>query len=108
MSNCHRGSGTPNLNGSKAQAVGLLNLPDNSNQFVNFPGCQYTGDTRIKFNSDGTMTVWNKGGVSGTNCGYGQPACQYQRAVRHPGAHRPGDLRPQRGDPGQVHGRPDR
>ncbi|HEY5183737.1 MAG TPA: hypothetical protein VIM19_02270 [Actinomycetes bacterium] len=68
-SNCYRGSGNPNLNGLNAQAVGLLNLPDNSNQFVNFPGCQYTGDTRIKFNSNGTMTVWNKGGVSGTNCG---------------------------------------
>lgn len=69
VSNCKRGTGTPNLNGAKAQAVGPLNLPDNSNQFVNFPGCQYVGDTRIKFSSDGTMTVWNKGGVIGANCG---------------------------------------
>ena len=28
-----------------------LDLPDNSDQFQNFPGCQYTGATRIRFNA---------------------------------------------------------
>ena len=70
ISNCSRGGATPNLNGLKAQGVGQLYLPDNSDQFKNFPGCQYTGDTRIKFNSNGTMTVWSPKSV-GTSVGAG-------------------------------------
>ncbi len=56
-----------------------LTLPDNSDQFATFPGCVYTGDTRIRFKSDGTMDVWNTtsagtsllgpGTPAGTNCG---------------------------------------
>jgi Tfp pilus assembly protein PilX len=69
---CFHGSATPNYNGYKPVYAGQLNPPDNTNQFATYPGCQYTGDTRIKFNSDGTMTVWSKksvGTVTGTNCG---------------------------------------
>jgi hypothetical protein len=40
-----------------------LYLPDNSDKFVTFPGCQYTGDTRIRFLSSGKMEVWNTGSV---------------------------------------------
>jgi hypothetical protein len=78
LSNCFRGSATPlQVSGSPSKAAtptyhAPLYLPDNSNQFTNYPGCQYTGDTRIKFLSDGTMTVWNKGGVAsvgGASCG---------------------------------------
>jgi Tfp pilus assembly protein PilX len=36
-----------------------LQLPDNSDQFKNFPGCQYSGATRIRFIGDGTMKVWS-------------------------------------------------
>lgn len=56
-----------------------LYLPDNSDKFVTYPGCNYYGDTRIRFNNNGTMTVWNttsagkslKGPDSpaGLNCG---------------------------------------
>jgi hypothetical protein len=62
-----------------AKKANKLDLPDNSAEFVNYPGCQYWGDTRIRFNADGTMTVWNTassgktlvktGSPSGTNCG---------------------------------------
>jgi Tfp pilus assembly protein PilX len=72
ITNCDRGSGTPNLNGTSAQYAPLLYLPDNSSQFSTYPGCQYTGDTRIKFNSNGTMTVWSTkstGTTMGTGCG---------------------------------------
>ena len=69
---CFRGSATPNYNGFKPVYSGQLSPPDNTNLFATYPGCQYTGDTRIKFNSDGTMTVWSKqsaGTTVGTNCG---------------------------------------
>lgn len=56
-----------------------LDLPDNSAEFVNYPGCNYYGDTRIRFNSNGTMTVWNTlsdgktivnpSSPAGTDCG---------------------------------------
>ncbi len=59
--------------------MGPLYLADNSGQFASYPGCNYTGDTRIRFNSDGTMDVWNTasagtsltgpGTPAGTNCG---------------------------------------
>ncbi len=80
---CWRGSGPPNLNGNKGTYVGPLYLPDNSSQFASFPGCDFTGDTRIRFNSDGTMTVWSKKSVGttvGAGCGdptaYGTGASQ--------------------------------
>jgi Tfp pilus assembly protein PilX len=73
-------SGKPYFGGSAgAKRADKLDLPDNSAEFVNYPGCQYWGDTRIRFNADGTMTVWNiagsgktlvkTGSPSGTNCG---------------------------------------
>ena len=37
-----------------------LYLDDTSAAFAAFPGCHYYGSTRIVFNSNGTMTVWNK------------------------------------------------
>ncbi len=62
-----------------AKYADKLDLPDNSAEFVNFPGCNYWGDTRIRFNSNGTMTVWNTlsqgqtvvnpASPGGTNCG---------------------------------------
>ncbi len=57
------------------------NLKDNSSEFLNYPGCQFFGDTRIKFRTDGTMDVWNSktaaagqstlkaGSPAGTDCG---------------------------------------
>jgi len=35
-------------------------INDNSAEFAVYPGCHYYGSTRIVFNGDGTMTVWNK------------------------------------------------
>jgi Tfp pilus assembly protein PilX len=69
---CWRGSGQPNLNGNAAVYSGPLNPPDNTNLFATYPGCQYTGDTRIVFNPDGTMTVTSvgsQGTTVGTGCG---------------------------------------
>ncbi|GAB3597216.1 hypothetical protein GCM10027446_24970 [Angustibacter peucedani] len=54
------GGGKPYFGTSAgAKYAPKLDLPDNSAEFVNYPGCNYWGDTRIRFNSDGTMTVWN-------------------------------------------------
>jgi Tfp pilus assembly protein PilX len=70
-SGCWRGnSATPGFNGSQPTYAAQLYLPDNSTSFGAYPGCDYTGDTRIRFNSDGTMTVWDKGSV-GTTVGAG-------------------------------------
>ena len=75
VTNCRRGSGTPNLNGTKATYADVLNLPDNATNFSTYPGCQYTGDTRIRFNAAGTMTVWSTRSVGtttsndGSSCG---------------------------------------
>lgn len=65
--------------GRGTQYANKLDLPDNSTEFINYPGCVYYGDTRIRFNSNGTMTVWNTGSSAmaivnpvspaGTNCG---------------------------------------
>jgi hypothetical protein len=78
---CYRSTsgGTPNVGSVGANYAPNLQLADNSDQFVNYPGCNYYGDTRIRFNSDGTMTVWNTDSSgqdltgpntpSGTNCG---------------------------------------
>ncbi len=49
-------------------------LPDNSDQFRNYPGCHYKGSTRIKFQSNGTMRVWSKGTATGpAACGGNAP-----------------------------------
>ena len=70
---------SPYLSSAGARPALPLYLPDNSDKFSTYPGCNYYGDTRIKFNSNGTMTVWNttSAGKSltgpssppGTNCG---------------------------------------
>ncbi|MCG2800102.1 MAG: hypothetical protein L6367_16380 [Cellulomonas sp.] len=39
-------------------------LDDTSAALASKPGCHYYGSTRIVFNSDGTMTVWNKTSVN--------------------------------------------
>jgi Tfp pilus assembly protein PilX len=49
-----------------------LYLDDTSAKFATYPGCHYYGATRIKFNSNGTMTVWSKdsaGRSTGAGCG---------------------------------------
>ncbi|CAB4947787.1 unannotated protein [freshwater metagenome] len=49
-----------------------LYLDDTSAKFSAYPGCHFYGSTRIKFNSDATMTVWSKdstGKSTGTGCG---------------------------------------
>jgi hypothetical protein len=78
---CFRASGSnavPNIpSGQYAEYADLLYLPDNSDALLDTPGCHYTGDTRIKFQAAGTMTVWSKGtatveagcGTPGTDAG---------------------------------------
>ncbi len=69
---------TPYVGAVGAKPASLLYLTDNSDTFATFPGCVYTGDTRIRFLADGTMDVWNTSGSpaelgpgtpGGTNCG---------------------------------------
>jgi hypothetical protein len=56
------------------QYASPLYLEDNSAAFKDYPGCQYTGSTRIRFNAGGTMTVWSKDTLTGTTaCGGNQP-----------------------------------
>jgi hypothetical protein len=49
----------PYVGTAGARPALTLYLPDNSDKFATYPGCNYYGDTRIRFNSNGTMTVWN-------------------------------------------------
>ncbi len=71
---CFRGSGTPSLSTKGARWGNVNSLPDTTGDLINKPGCQYTGDTRIRFNSNGTMDVWNTMS-SGTTLGTaGTPA----------------------------------
>lgn len=62
--NCDRSysttSGAGNYGSSWPQYADPKDLPDNSDEFRNYPGCHYQGSTRIKFQSDGTMRVWSK------------------------------------------------
>ena len=108
---CWRGiGGSPNFNGNRRAYAGPLYLPDNSTSFATYPGCQYTGDTRIKFNADGTMTVWSKksaGTTVGTGCGT-PTTLRHRGLADRPGAQRPGHLRQERQHAGQVHDRSDR
>ena len=66
---CYRGSGTPSLSAKGARWANVNLLPDTTGDIVNKPGCQFTGDTRIRFNSNGTMDVWNTS-RSGTTIGF--------------------------------------
>ncbi len=51
---------TANFNGTKPKYHDPLYLEENSAAFATYPGCHYKGSTRIIFNANGTMTVWNK------------------------------------------------
>ncbi len=71
---CYRGSGSPSLSAKGARWGNVNLLPDTTGDIVNKPGCQFTGDTRIRFNSNGTMDVWNTMSA-GTTIGFvGSPA----------------------------------
>ncbi len=71
---CYVGSGSPSLSTKGARWANVNLLPDTTGDLVNKPGCQYTGDTRIRFNSNGTMDVWNTMSA-GTAIGFvGSPA----------------------------------
>ncbi|MCW2678957.1 MAG: hypothetical protein JWM62_358 [Frankiales bacterium] len=56
---CQRGTGAPTY-GVAPRWADELYLQDNSAQFATFPGCQYTGPTRVVLKSNGTMDVWSK------------------------------------------------
>jgi Tfp pilus assembly protein PilX len=66
-------SGSPiPVYGAPPRYVDPLYLDDTSAKFATYPGCRYYGATRIKFNSNGTMTVWSKesaGKSTGSGCG---------------------------------------
>ncbi len=64
----------PYLGTAGARPAEKLYMPDNSDKFANFPGCNYFGDTRIRFNSNGTMTVWNTTSAGQSLTGPGSPA----------------------------------
>ncbi len=73
---CYRGSGSPSLSAKGARWGNVNLLPDTTGDIVNKPGCQFTGDTRIRFKSDGTMDVWNTMSA-GTTIGFvGNPAVE--------------------------------
>ena len=64
----------PYVGTAGARPALTLYLPDNSDKFVTYPGCNYYGDTRIRFNSNGTMTVWNTTSAGKSLKGPGSPA----------------------------------
>lgn len=57
---CDRTGNSADYGSSWPRWAASLQLPDNSDQFKNYPGCQYSGATRIKFLANGTMNVWSK------------------------------------------------
>lgn len=57
----------------------VLQLPDNSSQFVTTPGCKFVGQTRIRFTGTGNMLVWSPETTSSNSpttaqCGGNSPA----------------------------------
>ena len=56
---CDRNQQNANYGTAGAHWAAVKYLTDTSDKFQNYPGCQFQGSTRIKFNSDGTMTVWS-------------------------------------------------
>jgi hypothetical protein len=62
--NCLRSGSTANF-GIQPKLATPKYLDDTSAAFATNPGCHYYGSTRVIFNSDGTMTVWNKKSVNG-------------------------------------------
>lgn len=73
VNRCFRGGGTPSLSTRGARWANFNALPDTTGDLVNKPGCHYTGDTRIRFNSNGTMDVWNTRSAGTTLASVGQP-----------------------------------
>ena len=73
---CWRSTSTTNpyVGSAGARPALPLYLPDNSDKFVTYPGCNYYGDTRIRFNSNGTMTVWNTTSAGQNLKGPGSPS----------------------------------
>jgi hypothetical protein len=70
--NCDRTSNNATYDSSHPSYNGVLNLTDNSADFINYPGCKYVGATRIKLLSNGTMQVWSK---NSTGVNAATPAC---------------------------------
>ncbi|HEY0118358.1 MAG TPA: hypothetical protein VGC04_06240 [Cellulomonas sp.] len=62
---CLRSGSTANFNGVKPLYEPPLYLEDNSAAFATDPGCHYYGSTRVIFQANGTMRVWNKTTVNG-------------------------------------------
>ena len=73
--NCDRtgqGDATSYPSGWPAYAD-VKDLVDNGDAFRTYPGCQYAGATRIKFQADGSMRVWSKESVTTPACGGSNP-----------------------------------
>ena len=73
--NCDRtGQGDATSYGSGWPAYAdVKDLVDNSDAFRTYPGCHYSGATRIRFEADGTMRVWSKESVATPACGGNNP-----------------------------------
>jgi hypothetical protein len=71
--NCDRTGNGGDYAGSWPTWAATKSLPDNSDQFKNYPGCQYSGATRIKFLASGQMTVWSKESLTTPACGGNNP-----------------------------------
>lgn len=57
---CWRGSSSQTPKFDRPPGPGdVLQLPDNSTELASDPGCQYAGQTRIRFTGDGYMLVWS-------------------------------------------------
>jgi Tfp pilus assembly protein PilX len=75
--NCLRQDGknsTANFYGIRPQLSEPLYLDDTSAAFATYPGCHYYGSTRVIFNANGTMTVWNKKSNNGDTAPTAIPA----------------------------------
>lgn len=57
--NCLRPGSTGRF-GKQPKYATPLYLADNSAAFAGYPGCHYSGATRVLFHANGTMTVWSK------------------------------------------------
>ncbi len=81
LRNDHGASSKANFNGIQPRYHEPYYLDDTSAEFATYPGCHYAGSTRIVFQSDGTMRVWNKtannGGQAPVAIGgpLGTPSC---------------------------------
>ncbi len=57
---CDRAQIGPAPGGTAPSYAQPLYLQDNTASFAGYPGCQYTGATRVLLQADGTMKVWSK------------------------------------------------